>query len=326
MFEIGLRIRKWWSNIKLRKNKENTAQQVHETRISLMVLGFSLKLFGLVLFALVILFPFFFMVMISLMPKEQSDLLKTSFSLIPKEWVWKNFVTAASTSNSGTKYGDAFVLTFINVLFSIVVKTFITMLGGYAFSLKNWKFKNVIWSFFIALLVLPEVALLSGQYRVISILNNTTHINNYFTGMVTIISLPFIASIFSALMFRNAFSAIPNRLKEVATVDGAVGAKYFFKIAVPMISPTTLTVVILTALASWNSYLWPSLVSNGNFQVLSLWLFSVGKEEIDGSEYLLQSVKMAGALLAIAPMFGFYLLFRKRIMASISRQGSTIKG
>ncbi|WP_416737921.1 carbohydrate ABC transporter permease [Mycoplasmopsis meleagridis] len=327
MFEIGLKIQKWWSNIKLNKNKEITTQQVHETRFALMAFGFGLKLFGLVLFALVILFPFFFMIMISLMPREQAEALKTTFTLIPREWTWSNFVTAATTSNLGTKYGDGFVLTFVNVLFSIVIKTFVTMLAGYAFSFKNWKGKNIIWSLFMALLVLPEVALLSGQYRVITELDKLTEIKKYFTGIIAVIAVPFIASIFTALMFRNAFSSIPSRLKEVAAVDGAIGAKYFFKVAVPLVTPTTLTVVILTALASWNSYLWPSLVSNGNFQVLSLWLFSVGQEQQpDGQVILLQSIKLAGALLAIAPMFGFYLLFRKRIMASISRQGSAIKG
>ncbi|MEA4115365.1 carbohydrate ABC transporter permease [Mycoplasma sp. 744] len=327
MFEIGLKIQKWWSNIKLRKSREIATQQVHETKISLLIISLGLKLFGLALFSLIILFPFFFMIMVSLMPREQADALKTTFTLIPQEWTWSNFAVAATTASSSTKYFDAFFLTFTNVLFSVVVKTFVTMIAGYAFSLKKWKFKNVLWSLFMALLVLPEVALLSGQYRVIILLDEVTHIRNYFTGIISVIALPFIASIFTALMYRNAFSAIPNRLKEVATVDGAVGARYFFKIAVPMVSPTTLTVVILTALASWNSFLWPSLVANGDLKVLSLWLFDVGSVlQEDGQVITLRSIKLAGAILSIAPMFGFYLLFRKRIMASISRQGSTIKG
>jgi|GEM_PF-5102905 sn-glycerol-3-phosphate transport system permease len=75
-------------------------------------------------------------------------------------------------------------------------------------------------------------------------------IKDNFFGMVFLVAIPFVASIFNALMFRNAFEAIPGRIKEVAMVDGAVGWRYLFKIAIPMVVPTILTVVILTALAS----------------------------------------------------------------------------
>lgn len=326
MFGIGLRLRQKWSKFKLRKNKEITAQQVHETNVGAMALGLFFKMTVLVFFALIVLFPFFFMLMISLMGKQQALELQNKFTLFPREWTWSNFKVAAESSTSKTTYWPAFGLTFCIVLFSIVVKTLITMLAGYAFSLKKWKGKNILWSFFIALLVLPEVALLVGQYRVVTELDKITNIKKIFMGMVAVISLPFIASIFSALMFRNAFEAIPSRIKEVATVDGATGAKYFFKVAVPMIVPTMLTVIILTALASWNSYLWPNLVSNNDFQVLSIWLFSVGQDNSEQVPRVFQSIKLAGAILSILPMFAFYLLFRKRIMSAISRQGSTIKG
>ncbi|VEU77910.1 carbohydrate ABC transporter permease [Mycoplasmopsis columbinasalis] len=330
MFEKKLKLQQWFLKKRLSRNKEITANQVHETRFSAMAGGLFLKMLALSFFALIVLFPFFFMIMIALMSKEQADALKTDFSLIPTDGLhFENFGKAAKGSLV-TSYGAALGLTFTNVLFSIVFKTLITMLAGYAFALKRWKGKNILWSFFIALLVLPEIALLSGQYAVIIYFDNTYQIRSSYGGMVTTLALPFIASVFSALMFRNAFEAIPNRIKEVAAVDGATGAKYFFKVAVPMVTPTMLTVIILTALASWNSYLWPSLVvpASSNYRVLSLWIFEVGidRESLDSDARVLQNIKMAGVILAILPMFGAYLLFRKRIMRSISKQGSTIKG
>lgn len=257
------------------------------------------------------------------MSEDQSNMLKTSFQFFPTDGLhWENFQRAANV-----KYWWSFAITFANVLVSIVLKIFITMLAGYAFSLKTWRGKEILWSFLIGLLVLPEVALLSGQYQVIKQLPKD--FTETFIGIVFVIAVPFVASIFNALMYRNAFEAIPNRIKEVAIVDGAVGWKYLFKIALPMVMPTTLTIVILTALASWNSYLWPALMvpsSHPEFKIMSVWLFDVGREEIGGTVIIYQNVKMAGSIFAILPMFILYFLFRKRIMGSISRQGSTIKG
>ncbi|WAM05239.1 ABC transporter permease subunit [Mycoplasmopsis cynos] len=144
---------------------------------------------------------------------------------------------------------------------------------GYAFSLRNWRFKGFIWFLALALLVLPEVALLSGQYSVVIKTNLRSSLFTILLAMV----LPFSASIFNTVMYKNAFEAIPGRIKEVSLVDGASGLKYLFKVAFPMVIPTTLTIVILTALASWNAYLWPSLINseNKNWQLISVWLFKV---------------------------------------------------
>ncbi len=327
MFGTKLRIRQWWSNIKLRKNKDTTANQVRDNSVASLVTWSFLKIAVLVFFAAIVLFPFFYMLTISVMPKEQAEELQSHFSFWPKSWEWQNYIEASHGSKDSKGYWYAFWLTFANVIFSIVLKIFVTMLCGYAFSLKKWRGKEFMWGFFISLLVLPEVALLFGQYKVVISLDNQFGVLKSFMGAIAMIALPFVASIFNALMFRNAFEVIPGRIKEVAMVDGAVGARYLFKIAMPMVQPTTLTIVILTTLASWNSYLWPALLFTGsNYEIMSVWLFQVGRENIDNVTRIHQNVKMAGAVLVILPMFVFYFIFRKKIMSSISRQGSAIKG
>ncbi|UJB24660.1 carbohydrate ABC transporter permease [Mycoplasmopsis bovis] len=312
MFGTKLRIRQWWSNIKLRKNKDTTANQVRDNSVASLVTWSFLKIAVLVFFAAIVLFPFFYMLTISVMPKEQAEELQSHFSFWPKSWEWQNYIEASHGSKDSKGYWYAFWLTFANVIFSIVLKIFVTMLCGYAFSLKKWRGKEFMWGFFISLLVLPEVALLFGQYKVVISLDNQFGVLKSFMGAIAMIALPFVASIFNALMFRNAFEAIPGRIKEVAMVDGAVGARYLFKIAMPMVQPTTLTIVILTTLASWNSYLWPALLFTGsNYEIMSVWLFQVGRENIDNVTRIHQNVKMAGAVLVILPMFVFYFIFKR---------------
>lgn len=322
MFGWKLKNQALWAKIKHRKNKEKTAQQVRDTSIFTLMTTSILKLLVLCFFGLIIIMPFAFMILVAAMPDIQAETLVSSFTLIPKEWEINTNLTRAYNS----EYWNSVLLTFVNVLFSIVFKIIVTMLAGYAFSLKKWWGKELIWWIFIALLVLPEVALLTGQYKVVVLLDEIS-IRKSFLGVVSVISLPFMASIFNALMFRNAFEAIPKRIKEVSIIDGATGWKYLFKIAMPMVMPTTLTIVILTALASWNSYLWPALVAGSDYKIMSVWLFDAGRDvNAEESDRILQNVKMAGSIVAILPMFIFYFLFRKRIMSSISRQGSTIKG
>lgn len=346
MFELKLKIQKLLIKRKLNKNQERVSSQVVDSNPLSVFMSGALKLLILCFFGVIILFPFFLMISISLMTDDEAVAMKTSFRLVSefsegqtyypssspdapagfdiKPWadVVKNTYSRALSSG----YWKSIFATTLNVVISVVFKVFITFLMGYAFSLRNWRGKGVIWFLALALLVLPEVALLSGQYTVVV----RTGMKLHSSTLLLAIAFPFVASIFNMVMYRNAFDAIPGRLKEVSLVDGAGGVKYLFKVAFPMVVPTTLTIVILTALASWNSYLWPSLISTGSKEVelISTWLFKAGTNENDpsASSAIQINIKMAAAIAVVLPMFIVYLLFRKRIMGAISRQGSTIKG
>lgn len=326
MFEIKLKIQKKFANWRLKSVREKTGNQVRENSIFSIISSSFLKLLILSFFGLIILLPFFFMIFVASMSKTQTETLNSQFSFFPEEWhLFENI--SAAVKGAKTNYWVAFAITFANVLFTIWLKIIITMLAGYAFSFKKWKGKEFIWACFIALLVLPEVALLSGQYKMYKYLNSALNLDKNFFGTVAAIAMPFVASIFNALMYRNAFEAIPSRIKEVAMVDGAVGAKYLFKIAMPMVRPTTLTIVILTALASWNSYIWPAMIAGNDYEIMSVWLFGVGLDPRDPEAKIFhKNLRMAGAICGVLPMLIFYFVFRKRIMAAISRQGSAIKG
>ncbi|ADE19799.1 carbohydrate ABC transporter permease [Mycoplasma crocodyli] len=321
MFKQKLILQNWFGKKRLARNGQKVSQQVHET--SLFSLGLSVlsKLTILCLFGLVILFPFYYMVATSLMSNDQIDLMNSGggLQLVPDGLNWENFSQAFVEG-----YWKALGVTFSNVLISVVLKIVVTMSLGYAFSLQKWAGKKIIWRILLSLLVLPEVALLSGQYQMVVNLSLQQELHK----VILAIALPFVASIFNAMMFRNAFEAIPGRIKEVALVDGATGMRYFLKIAAPMVTPTTLTIIILTSLASWNSYLWPALISGNKIDVMSTWLFTVGirRSETGENMGLYQNIRMAGAIIVIVPMFIVYFIFRKKIMNAISRQGSTIKG
>ncbi|VEU76512.1 carbohydrate ABC transporter permease [Mycoplasmopsis columboralis] len=342
MFELKLRANRYFVGKKLKRNQERVSSQVREKNLYSVILSSLLKLFVLCLFGVAVIFPFVFMILISFMNDTEAGSLKTTFTLLPSFKGGTSYVygegnvnldtwsaVVANTYNKAISsgYWDSFILTTVNVFVSVFLKVFITSLMGYAFSLKTWRGKGLIWFLALALLVLPEVALLSGQYIVVL----KTGLFKTFFLFVIAVAAPFSASIFNTVMYKNAFEAIPGRIKEVSLVDGASGAKYFFKIALPMVVPTTLTIVILTSLSSWNAYLWPSVIStigDTKFEVISVWLFKAGlnPDDPNSGANIAVNVKLAASIIVILPMFIVYLFARKWIMRAVSRQGSTIKG
>lgn len=343
MFELKLKTRNYLIRKKLRKNQEKVSSQVTDKKNLSSFFALFSKILFLSILGVIILFPLFMMISISLMNDKEAQDLKTHFILLPdfqpgkttnikgenlenQEWV--KVVQRTYSRAFSKEYWGALGLTSLNVLVSVVLKVFVTFLMGYAFAIRNWRGKNVVFTMALALLVLPEVALLSGQLRVVK----TLKLNATYVGFLFTIAIPFVASVFNALMYKNAFEAIPGRIKEVSLVDGATGFKYLWKVAMPMVVPTTLTVIILTALASWNAYLWPLTIvkDNSTVNVLSVWLFKAGisTEHTEGTTdvEVSQNVRMAASIIVIIPMFLVYFIFRTRIMNAISRQGSTIKG
>ncbi|MBN4083231.1 carbohydrate ABC transporter permease [Mycoplasma sp. CSL10137] len=346
MFEWKLKLQKRLIKSKIKRNQEKVTSEVVDKNLSTVILSGLSKLLLLSFFGVLILFPFILMISISFMTDDEALKLQTEFRFLPSFTEGRTYFVNTNADTAGgfsiapwatvvaNTYKRAFTsgfwssagFTFLNVLISVTLKVIITFLMGYAFSLRNWKGKNIIWFFALALLVLPEVALLSGQYTVVV----KTNLKSNLLTMLLGISLPFVASVFNTVMYKNAFEAIPGRIKEVSLVDGASGFKYLFKVAFPMVVPTTLTIVILTALASWNSYLWPSIIASDfkEAQVISVWLFKAGIDpnDPDSTQNVQQNIRLAASVIVILPMFIIYLIFRKRIMSAISRQGSTIKG
>ncbi|AHH45532.1 carbohydrate ABC transporter permease [Mesomycoplasma bovoculi] len=318
MFTVKLKLQQFISNQRAKRIVESMTSQVRDVSWWGTLSSLIIKFIVLFIFGLFIIFPFYFMIVYAFASDQQ-----ITDTRVPVYWPDHfNFNNFSRALKQG--YLNALGWTALITLVSVISKVFFSMTFGYAFSLKKWRFKKLSWVIFLSILVLPETALLLGQYRVMVLLQWTTGPQSFLA-----LTAPFVASVFSGFMFRNAFEAIPDRIKEAAMMDGCSQVRMFFKVAIPMVTPTIWTVGILTAFAAWNSTLWPLLILTGNkdIQVLNVWLLDVGTDDA-GDEQLgfFKNVRMAGAILAILPMFIIYFGFRRRILNAISRQGSTVKG
>ncbi|AZG68373.1 carbohydrate ABC transporter permease [Mycoplasma struthionis] len=323
-----LKARHWKEQQFLKAKQEVMSKPYSSTSAAAKLAGWAFKIFVLVFFALIIIFPFYFMISQSLTNRELTILASNTPAVLfpratatdPTVFHFDNYRAALVSG-----YLQSVVFTIGVTSLSILVRLFFSLTLGYALSLNNWKGKAGFFAFFLSLMILPEIALLVGQYIVVVRMGWQQKEWLWFALIA-----PFTASIFFAYMYKNAFEAIPNSVKESSMLDGANGFKYFVKIALPMVSSTTWTVAILTAFASWNSYTWPALLMSGSakevWKPMNLWVFDTGKDLNEEVPRVYGSIRMAGTILAILPMFIIYFVLRKRIMNAISRNGNATKG
>ncbi len=292
-----------------RRASENVSMTIRESSGTVNVLKTVGKAILLVVMGVFIIFPFYYMISMSLMDYETVT-QEGGVPLFPTEPGLGNYVWVFTKG-----YVRAVLFSILVMFTNVALKVAVCITIGYAFAMYDFRYKRTIWSLLMATMAIPEVALISSQYDVIVNLGLDG-------GLMVLIGLsaPFVAQIFTIYMFRNGFEAIPNSVKEAAMIDGVSETTFFFKVAVPMISSTIWTVVILTAFASWNSYIWPSLVLGASgWDTITLWLFSASKDDIAGRQY--ENYQMAAATLTIAPTIIIYLIFKKRIDNTVAATG-----
>ena len=141
-------------------------------------------------------------------------------------------------------------------------------------------------------------------------------LRNTFLGLI----LPSITSVFYIYLLKENFAQIPDELYYAAKVDGTSDLKYLLKVMVPICKPTLVTVTILKVIECWNSYVWPRLITDEE----AYFLVSNGIQEIRENGFGRENIPamMAAVVVISVPLIVLFLIFRKKIMAGVSRGGT----
>ncbi len=269
----------------------------------------------LVIFALFIIIPFYWMFATALRTTE--ELNRTSISFFPESWVFSNFKDAIAYAKD-VKQADFFRFYWNTILVGVLTTSgtlITTILAAFAFARLNFKGKEALFSVLLATMMIPGEIFVITNYATVSSLGW----KNHYVALV----LPFIVSVFYIFFLRQTFRQIPNELYLAAKVDGTGDFKYLFKVMIPMAKSTITSILILSMMGTWNAYVWPNLVATNNDMLLvSNGLLSVYKDT-DGNGTMI-NYQMAAAVLVTVPLLIVFLLLRKQIMNGVSRSG--IKG
>ena len=276
-------------------------------RVTKVLVYFFLYLF-LGVMALIVLFPFYWMLISSV--KELTEYNLAVPTLFPQQFDFANYLEAFETANLGTLFMNTVYVGIVSTLLSLVI----TVLSAFAFARLEFKGKNALFAALLATMMIPGELFTITNYATV---NEFGWINTY-----TVLIVPFLVSVFYIYLLRQNFLQIPNELYLAAKVDGTSDFKYLLKVMIPLSLPTLISITILKMMGAWNSYVWPNLVANhDDYKLIT--------NGIRGADYTVDNVmdypvQMAAVTIVSIPLFLVFLFLRKYIMKGVSRSG--IKG
>lgn len=265
--------------------------------------------FFLILMALIVLFPFYWMINSSL--KSLDEYKATIPTLFPKHILFANYVEAFQKAELGTLFMNTLYVGLVSTILSLII----TVLSAFAFARLEFKGKNILFAGLLATMMIP------GELFTIT---NYSTVMYYFKWGNTFIALivPFLVSVFYIYLLRQNFLQIPNELYLAAKVDGTSDLKYLWKVMVPLSLPTLISITILKMMGAWNSYIWPRLVANDiDHKLITNGLRNAFTTETNDPNI---PVQMAAVAIVSLPLFLVFMFLRKYIMKGVSRSG--IKG
>lgn len=262
----------------------------------------------LFLMALIVLFPFYWMINSSLKSLMEYRLNVPTFW--PQSMLWSNYAEAFNTANLGRLFLNTAIVGIVSTILSLVI----TVLSAFAFARLEFKGRDLMFAALLATMMIPGELFTITNYSTVTTLG---WMNTY-----TVLIVPFLVSVFYIYLLRQNFLQIPNELYLAAKVDGTSDFKYLWKVMIPLALPTLISITILKMMSAWNAYIWPRLVANDEaHRLITNGLRNAFTETSGDVNY---PVQMAAVALVSAPLFLVFIFLRKYIMRGVSRSG--IKG
>jgi arabinosaccharide transport system permease protein len=279
----------------LKKNKSNTLVWI--TNIAFVVISF------------IALFPILNLLISSFRPS--SDIMRNGISLVfdPSKMSFDNYLYIFT---QGGNYWSWFKNSLSISAITIVLSLFFSSMVGYALALYNFKGRNLIFGFVLFILMVPFEILMLPLFQLMISMNL---INTY-----TAVILPAVVAPVAVFFFRQYAIGLPKELMDSARIDGATEYGIFFKIMLPLMTPSMAAMAILQGLGAWNNFLWPLIVLRSN----DMFTLPIGLATLltpYGNNY---DILIAGSVMTIIPIIILFIFFQRYFVAGLTVGG--VKG
>lgn len=275
----------------------------------------------LILFAIIALFPFFWMISNSLMTIGETQVRKM-FPSVPQ---LGNYAQAWEQAN----FSNFFLNSCIMVGLTIAGLLAVSILAAYAFARIEFKGRDITFTLLLTTLMIPQSITLIPNYLMVA--GNVVPLpeigtagpllswswNNSWIDTWGALTIPFMGSAFSIFLLRQFFAQIPYELYDAARIDGAGHFRFLLQVVLPISRAPLMTVTLLTFIASWNSFLWPLIVTNSD----AMRPITVGLYNFTSDAGTQTHLLMAGALITIAPILVLYFLTQRTFTEGIATTG-----
>ena len=266
----------------------------------------TISIILLIFASILVLLPFLWMLSTSLQPDLQS------VYQIPPKWIpepptWQNFITAWNSAPFDIYLKNSIIVALSATLLQLINAG----LSAYAFSWLNFPGRDIIFLFFLAVLMIPGQVTIVPNYIVMSRLN---WINTYWALII-----PVSVTAFGTFLIRQAFLSVPKDLIDAAVIDGASHLQILWRILVPLNKPTLLTFALLSFNWRWNNYFWVLIMTNStDMRTLPVGLVQMRMGPEQGSQW---QIIMAGTVLVLTPIMLLFAFFQRYFVEGVTRSG-----
>jgi len=295
--------------------QEKDMTKVNKTAKIMKVIGYIAVYAFLFFMAVIVLFPFYWMLISSV--KDIYEYNLSVPTLWPKVIHFENYKSALEAANLERVFGNTVYVGLVSTALSLVI----TVLSAFAFARLEFKGRDALFAALLATMMIPGELFTITNYQ-------TTYKfgwGNTDKWGFTILIVPFLVSTFYIYLLKQNFLQIPNELYLAAKVDGVSDLKYLWKVMIPLAFPTLISITILKMMGAWNTYVWPNLVIKDPDYLLVTNGIRGGDYSVEGAiDMVNYPVQMAAVAMVSLPLFMVFLFLRKYIMKGVSRSG--IKG
>lgn len=262
-----------------------------------------LTYFFLILGAVIMIFPFVWMILTSF--KTVPESMQIPPDILPKQVNSDNFKEAIAS----LPFGNLYLNTILMVFFRVVCAVLFSSMAGYAFAKLKFRGKKLLFGIVLVQMSLPSQIFIIPQYQMVAKMG--------MANTVFALVFPGLVSAFGVFFLRQTYMSIPDEVGEAAYLDGCNQWQTFYKIMFPLTGTSVAALTIFTAVFAYGDLMWP-LVVNSDLKMMTL---SSGLSTLRGQFTTNFPVLMAGSLLAMLPMVVLYLIFQRQFVEGIAGTG-----
>ena len=262
-----------------------------------------LTYFFLILGAVIMVFPFVWMILTSF--KTVPESMQIPRDILPKQVILDNFKVAVAS----LPFGNLVLNTILMVFFRVVCAVLFSSMAGYAFAKLKFRGKKLLFGIVLVQMSLPSQIFIIPQYQMVAKMG--------MANTVFALVFPGLVSAFGVFFLRQTYMSIPDEVGEAAYLDGCNQWQTFYKIMFPLTGTSVAALTIFTAVFAYGDLMWP-LVVNSDLKMMTL---SSGLSTLRGQFTTNFPVLMAGSLLAMLPMVVLYLIFQRQFVEGIAGTG-----
>ena len=259
----------------------------------------------LILIAISMLYPFLAMLNLSFV--NNNEIFSNAGKVIHTNLTLENYKSVFNQIPLSVYFLNSLIVAFVTTVGQVIFAA----LAGYAFARMNFKYKNALFLvILITMLIPPQVNIIPLFF-----LMRELHLIDTYQALI----LPALFGGFGVFLMRQYFLGLPKDLEESAKIDGCNLFQTFFKIALPLALPTVATLAIFTFVTTWNSFMWPLIVTNSE----GMRTLPVGLAIYKGSfrEITLWVELLACSVICTIPVIGVFLLGKKYFISDILQGG-----